>query len=120
MKLGLLNSRMKDFFDVWLLSRQFDFDGAKLAEAIQRTFANRGTTIADEPTAFTTEFAIDSGKVAQWKAFVRRLRVNETAPDLGNVCKAVSEFLSPPAAAINGGQPFREIWHNGGPWTEGG
>ncbi|HUG11220.1 MAG TPA: nucleotidyl transferase AbiEii/AbiGii toxin family protein, partial [Opitutaceae bacterium] len=119
-KLGLLNSRMKDFFDIWLLSRQFDFDGATLAEAIRRTFANRGTTVTDEPTAFTTEFATDSGKVAQWQAFVRRLRVNQSTPDLAGVCKTVSEFLSPPAAALSAGRPFRGIWRSGGPWTESG
>lgn len=64
-KLGLLNSRMKDFFDIWLLSRQFDFDGATLAEAIRKTFSNRGTKITAEPTAFSAEFATDVGKVSQ-------------------------------------------------------
>ena len=44
-KLGVLNSRMKDFYDIWLLSRQFDFDGAKLAMAIQLTFEQRGTKL---------------------------------------------------------------------------
>jgi len=42
-KLGVLNSRMKDFYDIWLLSRQFDFDGAKLTEAIRLTFEQRYT-----------------------------------------------------------------------------
>ncbi len=37
-KFGILNSRMKDFFDIWLMSRQFNFDGATLAEAISKTF----------------------------------------------------------------------------------
>lgn len=44
-KLGQLNSRLKDFFDLWLLSRQFQFDGRILAQAVRETFANRHTTI---------------------------------------------------------------------------
>jgi hypothetical protein len=59
---------MKDFFDIWLLSRQFDFDGATLAKAIQKTFSNRGTTITAQPTAFSADFATDAGKVSQWQA----------------------------------------------------
>lgn len=117
-KLGLLNSRMKDFFDIWLLSQHFDFDGATLAEAIQRTFVNRRTTVTDEPTAFTTEFATDPGKIAQWDAFVRRLRLNPSTPDLAAVCKIVSEFLSPPAKALRIGRPFQAIWRTRGPWAE--
>ncbi len=42
-KLGELNSRMKDFFDIWLLSRSFNFEAAKLCEAIARTFERRWT-----------------------------------------------------------------------------
>ena len=43
--LGSLNSRMKDFYDVWRLSQQFEFDDAVLSEAIRQTFDNRGTTL---------------------------------------------------------------------------
>ena len=117
-KLGLLNSRMKDFFDIWLLSRQFDFDGATLAEAIQKTFSNRGTKITAEPTAFSAEFATDAGKVSQWQAFVRKLRWYGESQDLDGVCKQIAKFLSPPAAAALEGQPFRRLWRNAGPWTD--
>ncbi|MEE8210918.1 MAG: nucleotidyl transferase AbiEii/AbiGii toxin family protein [Acidiferrobacterales bacterium] len=44
-KLGVLNSRMKDFYDIWFLARQFDFDGRILTKAILKTFATRGTTL---------------------------------------------------------------------------
>lgn len=50
-KLGALNSRMKDFFDIWLLLRQFDFEGQRLAAAIETTFFTRGTDIQSEPIA---------------------------------------------------------------------
>jgi hypothetical protein len=54
--LRTLNSRMKDFYDVWLLARQFAFDGSVLAKAVAATFANRDTAIDVEPIAFTPEF----------------------------------------------------------------
>ena len=117
-KLGFLNSRMKDFFDIWLLSRQFEFDGATLAEAIQKTFANRGTSIADRPTAFSFEFSNEAAKVMQWQAFVRRLRADSTTPDLNSVCKSIRAFLSPPAAALIAGIPFSGAWRYSGPWVE--
>jgi hypothetical protein len=58
-KLGQLNSRLKDFFDLWLLSRQFEFDGRLLSEAITRTFENRKTTMSALPIALTAAFAND-------------------------------------------------------------
>jgi predicted nucleotidyltransferase component of viral defense system len=61
-KLGALNSRMKDFFDIWLLARQFDFQGRRLAEAIEKTFSKRGTEIQFEPVALTDSFAADPRK----------------------------------------------------------
>jgi len=67
-KRGTLNSRLKDFHDIWLLSRQFAFDGSDLSEAIRRTFAQRGTGIPSEVTAFSQPF-IDARQV-QWLAFL--------------------------------------------------
>ncbi len=70
-KLGELNSRMKDFYDIWLLSRQFDFEGATLAEAIRLTFDHRGTALPGVIAAFSQAF-IDAKQV-QWLAFHKRL-----------------------------------------------
>lgn len=66
-KLGELNSRMKDFHDIWLLSRQFQFEGAELAEAIRLTLENRGTELPEVITAFGEEFCTE--KAGQWRAF---------------------------------------------------
>jgi hypothetical protein len=57
-KLGMANSRMKDFHDLRALSQLFPFNGEVLAEATMRTFERRKTaipTIAAPPRAFTTE-----------------------------------------------------------------
>lgn len=63
--LRTLNSRMKDFYDVWLLARHFAFDGSVLAKAIAATFANRETAIDVEPIAFTPAFTAQASTVAQ-------------------------------------------------------
>ena len=71
--LGILNSRMKDFFDLWILSRHSDFEGEVLARAIRATFERRGTTIpSGAPLGLTDEFALDGQKTKQWTAFQRK------------------------------------------------
>ena len=70
-KLGILNSRMKDFYDIWLLSRVFDFEGNNLATAIQLTFDQRGTHLTDEIVVFQATFIAE--KQTKWTAFCRRL-----------------------------------------------
>lgn len=117
-KLGLLNSRMKDFFDIWLLSRQFDFDGATLAAAIEKTFTHRGTTVTPDPTGFSPAFATDPAKVAQWQGFLRKIRLDKATPELVAVSETIREFLSAPAAAIRDGHPFTQTWRAAGPWVE--
>ena len=64
-KLGVLNSRMKDFYDVWILSRSFNFDEAILAEAIRTTFKHRGTKIIESPKVFEPSFREDETKQIQ-------------------------------------------------------
>jgi|GEM_PF-2504632 len=66
-KLGTFNSRMKDFYDIWILSRQFSFDGASLADAISQTFANRQTAVTAKPVALTPAFSRDNAKQTQWR-----------------------------------------------------
>ncbi|VAW95637.1 FIG00645039: hypothetical protein with HTH-domain [hydrothermal vent metagenome] len=93
LKLGELNSRMKDFYDIWLLSRQFDFDGKELAEAMRLTLKHRGTDIPDVITAFTKAFSKD--KRVQWKAFHKRLAQEHIPDDLGVVVADIQAFLEP-------------------------
>lgn len=70
--LGSLNSRMKDFYDLWLLARQFDFDGSVLAKSIASTFRNRKTVIDVSPIALTASFAAAEKTRKQWAAFLRK------------------------------------------------
>lgn len=116
-KLGRLNSRMKDFYDIWLLSRQFDFDGSRLATAIERTFAHRRTTVHDGPEALSADFATMPAKIAQWQAFLRKSRLADAPKDFSEVVSAIAEFLVPPASAVIAGRSFKQIWQAPGPWT---
>jgi hypothetical protein len=115
-KLGILNSRMKDFYDIWLLSRQFDFDGETLALAIRTTFANRGTEMTARPMALTGSFAGDATKRTQWKAFIRKSRLENAPEELAEVTSAMALFLQPVVAIIVAGGAFSKVWKPPGPW----
>ena len=94
--LGLANSRMKDFYDIWMLSRNYDFDGYRLSRAIAATFERRGTAIPEEvPVALTPAFAADATKQRQWAAFVRDLAAK--VPSLETIADDLAVFLMPHA-----------------------
>jgi len=114
-KLGMLNSRMKDFYDIWLLSRQFDFDGAKLAKAIRLTFEQRGTKLPSEIEAFTDTY-IDT-KQTQWTAFWKRLQQDHVPAAFREITSVVEEFLAPLASTISAGNPKPTKWTAPGPWS---
>ncbi|HUT01624.1 MAG TPA: nucleotidyl transferase AbiEii/AbiGii toxin family protein [Phycisphaerae bacterium] len=117
-KLGELNSRMRDFFDVWVLARSFAFDGQALAEAIRATFAHRGTEVEVEPVCFAERFTSAPAKVAQWKGFIKTSRMRNTAMEFAEVVMRVREFLQPVAEAIVGGRQHDRQWQPGGAWAE--
>jgi len=72
-KLGMVNTRMKDSYDLWKLARHFDFNGDLLCDAIKATFERRQTEIpTDTLLALTEEFSHDAQKAKQWQAFVRK------------------------------------------------
>lgn len=115
-KLGELNSRMKDFFDIWLLARDFEFDGRVITEAIRRTFERRGTPLEANPICFKDDFAAAPSKVAQWLAFVRRGRLADAPAGFPEVVGHARVFLQPPAAALTERGEFDWRWPPGGPW----
>jgi predicted nucleotidyltransferase component of viral defense system len=94
--LGRANSRMKDFYDIWLLSQSFPFDGDRLAHAIAATFERRETEIpAELPDALTTSFAEDEQKRRQWNAFLENVAVDPGS--LADVTTKITEFIMPHA-----------------------
>ena len=106
--LGRANSRMKDFYDIWILSRSFAFDNDRLARAIAATFARRGTEIpAEVPDALTPAFAADEQKQQQWRAFVEDVALDPG--DLANVIEDIAAFLMPQAAVAAKGDAPSDI-----------
>jgi len=93
---GLANTRMKDFYDIWILSRNYEFDGERLSHGIAATFERRGTAIPEEvPDALTPVFATDATKQRQWAAFVRDLAAD--VPSLETIVNDLAGFLMPHA-----------------------
>ena len=117
--LGMANSRMKDFYDLWALSSHFDFSGPVLSRAIQRTFARRDTVLPEQtPSGLSQIFYSDKQKNLQWKAFLRKslLASLSAAPTLEETCRLLESFLMPPTKALTRGQSFTGHWPEGGPW----
>ena len=114
-KLGILNSRMKDYFDLWVLAGHSDFDGAVLATAIRATFERRGTAIPDgAPLGLTEEFATHEQKNMQWSGFMRKNALEPMA--LTEVINSVRKFLLPVLIALAAGDGFARQWRAGTGW----
>ena len=96
--LGMANSRMKDYYDLWIISQAFQIDRLRLATAISATFARRGTAIPDGvPDGLSPAFAEDAVKRQQWESFKQNLSVDPGPLD--GVVSALAAFLMPAAAA---------------------
>lgn len=117
-KLGMANSRLKDFYDIWFLATSFPFAGIDLAKAIENTFTRRQTLVpSGMPIAFTKDFFEDSMKQTQWRAFLSKAKATVAPGTLPSVVEVIKEFLMPPSAAIAAKDSFRKKWGAGGPWT---
>jgi len=114
---GMLNSRMKDIYDVQALAARLAFDGACLAEAVRLTFERRGRLIdADLPAPLTAEFATDEVMLARWRGFLRRNRVESL--ELADTVEGLRAFLNEPWEALGRRESFARRWPPGGPWQD--
>ncbi len=117
-KLGLANSRMKDFYDLLVLSGMLPFEGARVRDAITATFRRRETVIpATAPIALTKAFATDDAKQKQWKAFVRRSGLGQRVGELSEVVIELEGFVLPPLDAARGTNTFDAVWDPGRGWS---
>jgi hypothetical protein len=114
---GILNSRMKDYYDIKIIAEEFSFQGQLLCDAIKATFTRRGTAIAqDTPIALTQEFSSNPDKKAQWKGFLKTSKLDDKNVDIAQVINDISEFLMPPVLAAASNNAFEKKWSPGGPW----
>lgn len=115
---GLANSRMKDYFDLFYLARNFAFDGTELTQAVSVTFQRRGTPFPERtPAGLSRDFAADSTGQARWRSFVQRAHL-DLHPGFEEVIQAVQNFVWPPLHALEAGTHFDKQWPPGGPWIE--
>lgn len=99
--LGMRNSRLKDYFDLWVLLRQGGFDPALLAQAIHATCTRRETDLPmGWPDGLDDEFADDAAKLAQWQAFLRKNQLK--APALAELIVELRAALAQPLDMARG------------------
>jgi len=114
--LGMANSRMKDYFDLYTLARYMDFDGVILNRAIKATFERRQTVVLNSvPIGLSEAYAQDSQKLVQWNAFLRKNRLESVSLD--EVVTVLAAFLLPVTNSLFHDEVFTLEWKAGGPWS---
>ncbi len=116
--LGIANSRMKDFFDIWTFASTQRFDISRLAHSIHSTFERRRTPLPEvPPLALTDEFLLDRAKQTQWNAFCGRVGLRHT-PSLDVVGPLLVRFLMPAVQQARLRKADAMIWEPPGPWQK--
>lgn len=114
---GLANSRLRDYYDLWLLPTLRTYEGTQVATAIRATFGHRGTDVpADVPVGLSSAFFGDPANQAAWRSFLSNRRV-EAPSDLEDVCGAIIAFIMPPAAAAALGSSYSSMWNPSSGWS---
>lgn len=120
--LGSMNSRMKDFYDIWFLASNFDFDGKPLGDAVSKTFKRRKTDIEVDPIALSSKFASDPQKQIQWNTFYEKLKVdsgNEYQPNLTEIIEKLRIFIRPLLVSPAEQRACNQQWrHKSFNWAE--
>ena len=107
--LGQANSRMKDFFDLAVIARRTELNGATLAAAIASTFARRQTALPTErPLALTKQFSEDAAKLRQWQAFLNKYRIESAG--LGDTVALLDNLLWPPTKVAAANSQATATW----------
>ncbi|MFC1479366.1 nucleotidyl transferase AbiEii/AbiGii toxin family protein [Planctomycetota bacterium] len=115
-KRDILNSRMKDFYDIWMLSSSNDFKGNILGTAIEKIFTANRTKIDPKSTVFTRAFRDNQDKAVQWNAFIRKSRIDNAPASFEKAAAAVAAFLQPLIIAIEKSAYSKLTWKYPGPW----
>ncbi len=115
LNLAELNSRMKDFYDIWMLSRAYPFRGSTLQDAVIATCQRRATPPSSRSPIFSQEFADRSDKQTQWRGFIQKIKIPGMPQDFPVIMEGFGGFLHPVAEASENGHHFEKRWAPGGP-----
>ena len=107
-KLGLITTRMKDFFDIWILLRQLQFDGLTLQKAIEGTCKRRQTALA-LPDSFNPVFYNNLIHQVRWQKLLQTIEHDFYIP-LSEAISEINEFLQPLLKASLANRPFKKNW----------
>ena len=118
-KLGIANTRMKDFHDLYALARLFSFEGQVLSEAVVRTFERRKTRLPSAPpVAFTSKFFDDESKQRQWTAFNAKNKLYIESVPLKTIVGSIEQFIMPLVRGVATEGHWSRTWQAGGPWQD--
>jgi hypothetical protein len=115
---GTATSRFKDFYDIWLLARDFAFEGQILCEALAATFVRRQTAVpSDPPSTLQPGFWTQASSLSLWDGFLKKAEIGAGAPAFAEVAGGVAAFVLPAAKAAAADEAFPLGWAPGGPWS---
>jgi len=115
---GLINSRLKDYHDLWLLSRGHNFEGRSLSDAIRATFERRQVPVPQVPVGLDEAYVTDESHAQQWRMIAASSHVPDIPSDLASVVQVLRQFLMPVIAAVAADTDFHAVWSCPGPWRE--
>ena len=114
--LGEANTRMKDFYDIWLLSHQVQLDGKILSKAILNTFNNRNTIVPQNLAVAISEQWVNDQDI-QWRAFINKSHMDEKDfPNFPNVFSEIVEFINPVLIKTSQGKSLIAHWEHSSQW----
>lgn len=114
---GLINSRLKDYFDIFVLSLHKAFELPILSAAVRDTFERRGTSISAKlPVGLTQAFVNEPGKLLQWRSFLNKAGVSDIPEDLGQIVNSIATFLESVLNEARDEEEQTAYWPPGGPW----
>lgn len=110
------SSRMKDYYDIYYIANRFDFNGAVLKEALQKTFENRNHIFTKERFDVIMNFADNKAMHQKWRAFVRKINIQ--TENYSEVLRVIGDFLYAPLTAAINNREFTGYWSAAaGRWT---
>ena len=119
-EIGLTNSRMKDYHDIWMLSSTLEFDGRDLTDAMRATFERRDTELpAERPAELSAEYTAQPEISRMWDSYRRGFstRASDLPEDLQVVADAIVAFVLPASSAARAGEAFDRTWTPTAGWV---
>ncbi|MGB4592588.1 MAG: nucleotidyl transferase AbiEii/AbiGii toxin family protein [Coriobacteriia bacterium] len=120
-EIGLVNSWMKDYHDIWMLSRTLEFDGQDLANAIRATFERRETELpSDTPVELTREYTEQPETSRMWDTYRKGFSASagNLPEDLQDVADAIAAFVMPASVAAASSADFGKMWPPISGWAQ--